>query len=483
MLSLSRLHDLSKAHAAVVLLALGICFMLFNSLPILETRPKISSDEALSISIARNLLQNGGLNIETAPGVPYPYPHLIQSTGYPVTIPLAGVFGVFGFSFTAARLYMLAWMLAAVCALFFFLRSIVSKEIAAGSALLLLSFASFYANGRTVVGEIPGFAFLLVGLYFWITRKNVWLAGLFWSLAVVTKPSVFVLIVPALGIPLLIEKNTVLEKIKNITKIGLAMVPAAALGIYLAIPQFFTPRAWTDIGGFFANPYGESVSHTMYTNLLNVPQSTTLIYFGALYALILFATRHVETKLRLLYIFVSVYSLLAFMYYLRSPGWLRYILIAEFLILMLVPHALTTLADRWSSLFGRAQTGIRSYGALLAVVFLVALQLVQYQTAPDIYTSDNALRSAEYVHTRFPNASVSVIDLPQAFAVLLNENRSLSFAPIGVPPLGENPLLTNTPEDVFILNRDHLPAAAIQNLDRHYSFETAFNEYGVYRAK
>ena len=147
------------------ILAAILLFVFAVSLPTLTTRPRLWADEAKSIELALNFERFGALDMQTAPGEFSGVAHLLQSTGYPVTVPLAGIFSLFGFGMTQARLFMLLWMIAALCVIFFFLRRLFGAREALFALALIATFASFHDNGRTVVGEIPGFLFLLMGLW------------------------------------------------------------------------------------------------------------------------------------------------------------------------------------------------------------------------------------------------------------------------------------------------------------------------------
>src|SRR3989338_4024678 len=185
------------------ILAAILLFVLAVSLPTLTTRPRLWADEAKSIELALNFERFGMLDMQTAPGELSGIPHLLQSTGYPVTAPLAGIFSLFGFSMTVARTYMLFWMIAALCGIFFFLRRLFGVREAIFAIALIATFASFHDNARTVVGEIPGFLFMIIWLWVLLfNSKYVAMAGFFFGLAVVTKPSIYMAILPAIAVAL-----------------------------------------------------------------------------------------------------------------------------------------------------------------------------------------------------------------------------------------------------------------------------------------
>src|SRR3989344_1514541 len=182
-----------------------ILLVIIVSFQTLTTKPGLWVDEAKTILLARSYANYGTLDIEVSPGRYSKVKPLLQSTGYPTSIPLAFLFRIFGESFELARVYMLAWMCIALIGIYFFSLQFGDKKQALFSVALVACFASFHDSGQTVVGEIPGFIFLLAGLYYWIKRGEYIGAGFFLSLALVTKPSVYLSVVPAIILVVLFE--------------------------------------------------------------------------------------------------------------------------------------------------------------------------------------------------------------------------------------------------------------------------------------
>src|SRR3989344_8136767 len=116
---------------------LAILLAVIISIPALTTKPHLWADEAKSIELARNFLDYGKLEIQTAPGEFTGFPQILQSTGYPVTVPLAFVFKFFGIGLMQARIYMLFWMALFLIASFVFLRKLFG-DWEAVSALFLI---------------------------------------------------------------------------------------------------------------------------------------------------------------------------------------------------------------------------------------------------------------------------------------------------------------------------------------------------------
>ena len=132
--------------------------------------PKYWWDESFTIEIARTILETGKIDVTVAPNTPSHSALTVNANGFPLSLPLAGFFHLFGIGLFQARIYMIIWILATVTLLFFFLRDLFGAPLALSGTLLVATFASFYANGRTATGDIQGFFFLITGLWI-IVRK------------------------------------------------------------------------------------------------------------------------------------------------------------------------------------------------------------------------------------------------------------------------------------------------------------------------
>lgn len=432
-------------HRSFWLFFLGIVFVLAVSVSTLTTKPKISTDEAVSIELARNFQTDRVLDVKTAPAVFSGFGERLQSTGYPVTVPLSLFFKFFGYGMAQARIYMILWMLGAAAFLFWLGRRWFGGREALAAFFLLITFASFYGSGRTVVGEIPGFLFLLAGLYFLFCGERFFWAGFLMGLAVVGKPSVFGLIIPALVITYLIEWR---KFFKVLVPIALGMLPAGILWIFLNLKEPFLSSTWANLFHFYQNPYGSSIASNVMRNLAAVPHSSTLVYFGILFLAVAAARFAASNNWKTLYDFVIVYGVTAFIYYLRSPGWLRYILIAELLILFLLPHALSLLSGVFKQKYP-ASFCAKRYWPILATL-LVAVQAVQMFTVSNIFYSDGALRAAQSINENFPGKSVGVLNAVEVAVWLKTGGRYLAMDLTGLPQIGGNPLLAKEPPEVIV---------------------------------
>ena len=209
---------------------------------------------------------------------------------------------------------------------------------------------------------------------------------------------------------------------------------------------------WQEIGVFYKNPYSSDITQNILHNLSGIFHSTTLIYFGGLFAIILFARFLIKNKspLSFLYTFIIAYGVLAFLYYLRSPGYLRYILIAELLILFITPYTVGVLVP-W--VMGRLKISRLLYQNIAVACVLGTLVFVQgvhLFTAADISSSDNAWKVASHIESVFPDRSLGLLNAPE-LGLFLNSSRTfLVLDLLGIPPVGSNPLFLEDPPDIIV---------------------------------
>ena len=459
---------------------LGIVFVLTVSFVTLTTKPKISTDEAVSIELSRNFQTEGILDIKTAPGVFSGFGERLQSTGYPVTVPLALFFKLFGFDFAVARVYMLLWMLGVLAFLCWLGRKWFGTRDAIFSFFLIITFASFYANGRTVVGEIPGFLFMLAGLYFLFTREQFLWAGFFLGFAVVSKLSVFGLIVPTLVITGFFDFR---RFFKVLAPVAVGMLPSALVWIFLVLKSPFLVSTWASLFSFYQNPYSSSISGNIIKNLLGVFSSPTLLYFGLFFVAIIVARFISENDKKKLYDFVIVYGILAFLYYLRSPGWLRYVFIAELLVLFLLPHAIGLL---WRKVQNPVLMKFPRLARApeFALVALILFQTAQFFTMSHIFSSDTASRAAQSVNQHFPGQSVGVLNAVETALWLKTSERYLVMDLTGLPQIGINPLFSKELPKVLVASiGQRFWSEGEKVINSRYTTFAAIGGYTIYERK
>ncbi len=335
-----------KRFALPVIWLIVCVFSLYSPLGDITATPKFWRDEAITFEVARSLAEAGVADVFVAPNMPNGLPYLTHATGFAVTYPLALLFKIFGVSVFLARVYMIAWLFVAVTAVYFFLKKIFHENTAFVGTVFVATFSSLYANGRTLTGEIPGFVFLLIGLYLLYGRKKLFFAGVLMALAATTKPSIYLLIFPAVFVELLIRSRR--EMFKKLITFGLGALPVFFLWIYIILPKPLRIESWRGMIDLYRSPFHDPSVISQGASLFLHP---TIIYFALITLIIIFASRRGllsagEGVVR----FSPLYGVAAFIYFLRSPGWLRFLVAYEILALMLVAAAIIgmTAKNRWA---------------------------------------------------------------------------------------------------------------------------------------
>lgn len=452
-----------------IFLGLIMSFVLFVSLRTLTSQPRYFYDEAVVVETAHNLEAHGKLDIMVSPAVFSSYAHLFNSTGYTVTIPLAIIFKIFGVSLTAGRLLMVAWLIALIASVYFVIRKFWDEKSALAACALIASFAPFYGNGMQIMGEIPGFVFLIWGLWYLFEHKHYFFSGLFFGLAAISKPSIYGLIIPAFLIYLFFFQK---DRSHKLIRFSAGAVGPLALYILLVVPHIFSFTTWKELIHFYRNPFESSsafanISH----NIAQYYHHTTILYFGLLTLVAVYAIyknyNNFEAWLRNFYILSGIYIVFVFLYFLKSPGWFRYLVPAEFLILILIFPLINTLfKKRWLPI-----------SATFLIIGLQTTQLFLYRgDIKETYSQETARYVAQF------HQSVAVINAPEVSSLLPEEQRYQVLKYLGVPQLGSNPLLleSNARTQIIVFkSADNPLVTPYQNiLDIYY---TQVNKIGSYR--
>lgn len=423
-----------KTYNAVFLLILVV--FVFYSACFLTTKPRLWIDEALTVGVARSFAENTVLDVSDSPSGYTGFGMLLQQTGYPVTIPLALAIKIFGLSAETVRIFMLIIAAGALTLVWHVGPKLFGRPAALTSLFLIVSFASFH-NARTAVGDLPGFAFMLAGLYFWFGRRQLAYAGILLGLAIVTKPSVYALIIPAIIIMFIFRRVS----LKDIAYIAVSMIPPGLLWIFLSSGNPLSASFWSVLAGFYANPYGGDISANIVSNLKSLVDSSTLIYFGLLFVVVLAARIwKIRGKEALFYDFVLIYNLLAFVYFLRSPGWLRYLIAAELLILFLLPNTLYKFSESSKFFSGFLK---KPFGEKLVPIFmggLVLVQAVQLLFFADIFYSKQSLALIDNINERYPDSEILAVNFFDISVFLDSRKRYNIIRLVGVPEVGRNVL-------------------------------------------
>ncbi|MEZ4669884.1 MAG: glycosyltransferase family 39 protein [Anaerolineae bacterium] len=187
-------------YAITVVVVLATLFLLLYRL---NQFPVPWYDEGSHLHVAKNYALYGVYADSSSEGY-RPFGPAI-GVGPTVLLPIAAVFKIAGVSIPAARLVIVAYSLITLLGIFFLVRHFVFYNYAllAVVLLLLLPTIRYIYYSRTVVGEVPGLAFLIVGLWLWLRpagHKMGWLVvvGILMGLASITKNQYAFFILPSL---------------------------------------------------------------------------------------------------------------------------------------------------------------------------------------------------------------------------------------------------------------------------------------------
>ena len=431
---------MSKEFFGPFLIPVIAVFVFVNvySFSTLTTKPAIWYDEGINIELARNFSEFGKLDLIVEPLTFSGRGVNIGSTGYPVTVPLAWFFKAFGFGLAQARVYMLLWMNIFLACLFYFLKKTWDTRTALIILLLVASFPSFYANGRSVMGEIPGITFILLTLIWYFREKSDLVAGVFLGLAVISKPSVYLFFVPALILLFFFKKE---DFFKKIIRLGLgAFMPLLAWAVIY--PEIFSSlSAWQDLGSHFVNPYAAeefTVIGNIQNNLASFLYSPTLIYFSLFAAVIMlagFLNRDFYKENRAVFALFGFYSLFQLFFFLKSLGYFRYLIAVQLFIFALLVPSVKVLTER---LFFQ-----KIYARFLFAAFFASVVLFQTAylfTKADLFYSNEIQETFVYIQKNFSESSVGVINLPPMASLVRADKKFQTISTYGLRDLGPHPL-------------------------------------------
>jgi len=406
-----------------VITIVAVFFGTYSPQGSLLATPKFWRDEAIPFEISRTFLELGKLDVVVAPHEVDGRPFLTHATGFSVTAPLALFMKMFGVGVFEARVFMLTWLLGALGLLFFVMRDFFGTRAAFLGSLLVATFAPFYANGRTVTGEIPGLFFLVLALWLLYRRGRYGTSGFFFGLAAITKPSVFLLIIPALVLEFFFLQQG--SFFKKSFRLALGALPVFLVWIWIIVPAPFSGESWRAMMDLYRHPFNEPSLLSRFPGVMSELISySTLLYVGALTVIVLVAFfRDSFSKGEKRFVaFALLYGIMSLIYFLRSPGWLRYLVIYEIFLLAMLPAALLRMMPR------------RKMLVTIGVCGLLVLHSWNYFWASDIQSSTASIDTAKFLNEEIlakePSATIGFIYMPTV-APLISPDRKYQIGTIG----------------------------------------------------
>jgi hypothetical protein len=331
-----------------LLLGVAIAIALFFGLWKLPHSPATWFDEGINVGIAQSLVTKGVYSLQVAPDSYVNERSFLITSNFPVLLPVAASLRLLGNSLLAARLPQVLFLVLFVVLAYQWVRQTYALPAAAFfSALLVITFAPFYGNGKAVLGEVPGLVYFLSGLLLISSRRQLWraaLAGLFFGLSAATKPF-FLIVVPALAAGELWE-----ARVLRVWpwKRWLVMACAGAVPLVFWLTTIITPFSLGGIGaavGYYTNSYAASDFISLIArNLFRFVSESTPVHFLLLCTVAAYGLwkRLREKKLTKSEIILAVFIGINTIWYLKTPGWYRYFFTAHLAAFLFCPAILLT---------------------------------------------------------------------------------------------------------------------------------------------
>lgn len=441
--------------------------------------PSYWVDEAISVEKARNFLELGKLDVVIAPGVVSGKLYATSAAGPLLTLPLAGFLGTFGVGIAQVRVYMFLWLVILLCVSYFFARNIFGRRAAFFAIVLMATFSPLYANGKTATGDIPGFVALLCALYYLYVRKWYVFSGILFGIAAITKPSLYIFVSIIAILEILLSESQ-----KRLTH-AIALLGGGLMVLMpwiISLPShLYDQSSWEEVYTFFGNPFPQDAITVLASLGMGDSQSllhSTVIYYIALMAVISFAilvTRDQQHITARIMRFSLLFTITAFILYLRSPGWLRYLLAGTLLLFFVLPAAtqIITYQRRW-------RYAISFRVGIVALIVLIGAQTVHFFFFSWRTASGAIMRDSVFLQQLLKTGeTIGFVDVP-AVASLFDSHQKFQVMRIsGNTVLGVSPLAYSAdmlPNYIFIPYNRFGDAAMREFVDpymyvleRHYS--------------
>jgi 4-amino-4-deoxy-L-arabinose transferase-like glycosyltransferase len=457
-----------------------VAFALFFALSGFLIRPALWFDEGITLEIARNYAFYGHLDVLTAPHVFSNLGYLVGTNGYPLTLPLAVAFKVFGYGLVQARIVMLLWMVATLTATYWVTKKLFGVVSALCATALMATFATFYADGLTATGEMPALFFFMIGMWFLLGKKDYFWMGIFWGLAMAAKPGVFILLAHTTVLYILLFDRR--GWFRKLFIAGFGFLIPVILWVLFQFP--LNLETFYSIVAYVLNPVDipiiSSWVHNLpvhtYENLVISPTanatnsvmanlglfvtSSTLIYFvllGTIAAAGLYLGKKKDEVKRCALGLLSIYGLLVVVFFVRGPGWFRYLFGLQILILILLAPALQEVLILLRSKFSelRILKSVCDWEVPALIGVLCLFQVFQLFFLSDIKRSVRPLEAIAYVQNlmeEYPNSTVGIYNIPVLAAFTDPERTYHSSSPQdGYTPLGASPLLASSTPDIVVV--------------------------------
>lgn len=399
---------------------LGLLLLYFLVFHNLTRFPAPWFDEGSHLHVPKTLVQYGVYADISSEGFRYYGPTI--GVGPTVMLPIAAAFKLFGIGLLQARLVMALYLLAAIYMFYRLVETLTGKWVAWIALALILSSRSvlFLEYGRQLLGEVPGFFFILLALYLWFSRwdENDWkrlaLIGLLFGLAMITKYQYLLFLAPALILSWMLDIFYYKTSThRNFLIPGIAA--AGSFGIWqLLTLQYLGPStALENLALLRASAEGAAFNFSLTQVDANFAELTArAVYLGAvfpafLYGLLISLPRTREGQKWSVLFLLAALNLLWFV--VASIGWIRYAFLGLALSSIFIARLFSALTDGfrfdWSagwlgSLF-EAQNAPRT-ALFLWLVALIVIPLSKTMLDIAAPPPPYAMQMAAYLNENVP---------------------------------------------------------------------------------
>ena len=395
-------------------------FVFFN----LTRYPAPWFDEGSHLHVPKTLVKYGVYADRSSEGFRYYGPTI--GVGPTVMLPIAAMFKLFGIGLLQARIVMALYLIAAVYVFYRLTEHLSGKWIAWVSLALLLSSRSvlFLQYGRQLLGEVPGFFFLVLALSLWFSKwnENNWkrlaLIGLLFGFAMITKYQYLLFLAPTLilswGLDIFYYKTSTH---RNFLIPGI--IAAGSFGVWQVITlQYLGPAtALENLALLRASAEGAAFNFNLVQLDANFAELTSrAVYLGAILPALLYGffisiprTREGQ-KWSVIFLLVTL-NLGWFV--LASIGWIRYAFLGLTLSSIFIARLFHDLTDGfkfdWSAGYFRSLFESKNayrFGVTLWLIGIIMIPMAKNMLEIALPGPDYAKEMSTYLNAHIPPTAV-----------------------------------------------------------------------------
>lgn len=374
-----------------LLWAFGALLVFFFAFFNLTRYPAPWFDEGSHLHVPKTLVQHGVYADISSDGFRYYGPTI--GVGPTVMLPIAAMFKLFGIGLLQARLVMALYLLAAIYTFYRLVDHVSGKWVALVAMALMLSSRSvlFLEYGRQLLGEVPGFFFLSLALYLWLSRwnENDWkrlaLIGLLFGLAMITKYQYLLFLAPMLILSWFLDIFYYKTSThRNFLVPGI--IAAGSFGIWQVITlQYLGPAtAMENLALLQASAEGAAFNFNLAQLNANFGELTSRsVYLGALFPALFYGffisipRTHEGQKWSVIFLLVA---LNLGWYFIASIGWIRYAFLGLALSSIFIARLFSDITDGfkfdWSSGYFRSFFETQNAYRFAIVIWLLAIIMI-----------------------------------------------------------------------------------------------------------